>query len=228
LPRQCYEKKLNVTIGEYFEAVRSRSMIYPKTIESYASALREIAGDIAEKADGRDSIKLCTLTAEKIEAWRDGFIRRKAINPVAEKSAKVSANSFISRARALFGKEVVARVRDLVELPEPLPFHCVKVEKVRVPRYRSTFDIATLLEAARAELPTEQLKIFLLAAMAGLRRNEIDKLPWSAFRFDEGVIRIQATEFYRPKSHDSEADVLVDPECSNSFAASMRAVPENS
>ena len=88
----------------------------------------------------------------------------------------------------------------------------VKVERVRVPRYRSTFDIATLLEQARAELPTEQLKIFLLAAMAGLRRNEIDKLPWSAFRWDEGVIRIQTTEFFRPKSRDSEADVLVDAE----------------
>jgi len=58
----------------------------------------------------------------------------------------------------------------------------------------------------------EQYKIFLLGAMAGLRRNEIDKLPWSAFRWNEGVIRIQATEFFRPKSHDSEGDVLVDPE----------------
>jgi hypothetical protein len=43
--------------------------------------------------------------------------------------------------------------------------------------------------------------------MAGLRRSEIDKLPWS-----EGVIRIQATEFFRPKSQASEGDVLVDPE----------------
>jgi hypothetical protein len=58
----------------------------------------------------------------------------------------------------------------------------------------------------------EQFKIFLLGAMAGLRRNEIDKLPWTAFRWDEGVIRIQATEFFRPKSRDSEGDVLVDPE----------------
>ena len=45
-----------------------------------------------------------------------------------------------------------------------------------------------------------------------MRRNEIDKLPWSAFRWDEGVIRIQTTKFFRPKSHDSEADVLVDAE----------------
>ena len=210
------EKKVNVTIGEFIAVVRQGSMIYPKTIESYASALRKIAGDITEKHD-RNAIKLRTLTAEKIEAWRDDFIRRNAVNPVAEKSARVSANSFISRARALFGKDVVSRLRDLVELPDPLPFHGVKVEKVRVPRYRSTFDIATLMEAARAELPTEQLKIFLLAAMAGLRRNEIDKLPWTAFRFDDGVIRIQATEFFRPKSHDSEADVLVDAELLDLF-----------
>jgi hypothetical protein len=51
-----------------------------------------------------------------------------------------------------------------------------------------------------------------LAAMAGLRRNEIDKLPWSAFRWNEGIIRIEATQSFRPKSNDSEGDVLVDPE----------------
>jgi Phage integrase family len=48
--------------------------------------------------------------------------------------------------------------------------------------------------------------------MAGLRRNEIDKLPWTAIRFDEGVIRIEATQFYRPKSHESKGEVLVEPE----------------
>lgn len=47
--------------------------------------------------------------------------------------------------------------------------------------------------------------------MAGLCRNEIDKLLWSAFHFDEGLIRIEATQFFRPKSHSSEGEVLVDP-----------------
>ena len=77
-----------------------------------------------------------------------------------------------------------------------------------MPRYRSTFDIVALLESARQELATfrpEEYKILLLGAMAGLRRNEIDVLPWSAFRWNEGVIRIETTEFYRPKSHNSEA-----------------------
>ena len=88
----------------------------------------------------------------------------------------------------------------------------VKVERVRVTRYRSTFDMAALLESARTELATEQLKIFLLASMVGLRRHEIDLLPWTAFRWNEGLIRIQATEHFRPKSHESESDVPVDRE----------------
>jgi hypothetical protein len=69
-----------------------------------------------------------------------------------------------------------------------------------------------LLESAREELAVakpELFKIFLLGAMAGLRRNEVDKLPWSAFRFDEGVISIEATAVFRPKSDGSEGDVVV-------------------
>jgi hypothetical protein len=154
------------------------------------------------------------LTNEKIEAWRIEFIRKKATDPLREKSARISAGSFLLRARALFSAETVARIRDIVEIPEPLPFSGVKVETVHAPRYRATFDMALLLESARQELAAtwlEEYKIFLLGAMAGLRRNEIDCLPWTAFRFDAFVIRIETTAFYRPKSHNSEGDVRVTP-----------------
>jgi integrase len=80
--------------------------------------------------------------------------------------------------------------------------------------------VESLLESAREELAStkpEQFKIFLLGAMAGLRRNEIDKLPWTAFRWDEGVIHIQATEYFRPKSRESENDISVDPELMEIF-----------
>jgi hypothetical protein len=215
-------KKVNVTIGEYIEAVAAKSLFSPKTLQSYAAALRKITGDITGEAkrEKRDAIKLRTLTPEKIEGWRIEFIRKKATDPLREKSARISAGSFLLRARAMFATETVARVRDLVELPEPLPFSGIKVETVRVPRYRSTFDLAELLESAREELATarpEEYKIFLLGALAGLRRNEIDVLPWTAFRWKEGVIRIETTEFYRPKSHNSEGDVRVDPELMEVF-----------
>jgi hypothetical protein len=215
-------KKVNVTIGEYLEAVAAKSLFSPKTLESYAQALRKIVGDITTetKREKRDAIKLRTLTPEKIEAWRIEFIRKKTIDPLREKSARISASSFLLRARALFSAETVARVKDLVELPEPLPFSGIKVETVHAPRYRATFDMALLLESARQELAAarpEEYKIFLLGAMAGLRRNEIDCLPWTAFRWDEGVIRIETTKHYRPKSHNSEGDVRVDPELMELF-----------
>ena len=215
-------KKINVTVGEYIEAVAARSLFSPKTLQSYAQALRKITGDIVgeTKREKRDASRLRTLTPEKIEAWRIAFIRKKATDPLKEKSARVSVGSFILRARSLFSAEMVARVRDILELPDPLPFAGVKVEMVHLPRYRSTFNIVALLEVAREELATsrpEQYKILLLGAMAGLRRNEIDVLPWSAFRWNEGVIRIETTEFYRPKSHSSEGDVRVDPELMEVF-----------
>jgi hypothetical protein len=104
------------------------------------------------------------LTDEKIEDLRAAFIKRKANNPLTEKSARVSADTFIGRARALFTRDVIERVSAVVEIPEAVPFRGIRVEKVRVPRYRSTFDMAQLLEDARTELaPTEpeQYKIFL-------------------------------------------------------------------
>jgi hypothetical protein len=215
-------KKSDVTVGEYIEAVGTKSLFSPKTLDSYAQALRKITGDIVGESERekRDAIKLRTLTSEKIEAWRIDFIRRKATDPPRERSGRISASSFLLRARALFSAETVARIRDLVELPKPVPFNGIKIETVNAPRYRATFDMALLLESARQELATsrpEEYKIFLLGAMAGLRRNEIDCLPWSAFRFDEGVIRIETTAFYRPKSHNSEGDVRVDPELMELF-----------
>ena len=216
------EKKVNVTVGEYIEAVATKSLFSPKTLQSYAQALRKIAGDITGVVgrEKRDAIKLRTLIPEKIEAWRSEFIRRKATDPLRDKSARISVRSFIHRARSLFSAETVARIRDIVEIPERLPFSGIKVETVYGPRYRATFDMVELLESARAELATEhpeQYKIFLLGAMAGLRRNEIDVLPWTAFHWNDGLIRIETTEHYRPKSHNSEGDVRVDPELMELF-----------
>ena len=66
------EKKCDVTIGEYVEAVREKSLLRPATIESYAVALRMIAGAITgrESKAHRDAIKLRSITDDKVEAWR--------------------------------------------------------------------------------------------------------------------------------------------------------------
>jgi integrase len=85
-------------------------------------------------------------------------------------------------------------------------------------RYQSSIDVESLIRAAQKELPQEQFKIFLLAIMAGLRRNEIDKLEWPAFDWHKGVISIRATSHFTPKSEDSTGDVEVDPEMMELFS----------
>jgi hypothetical protein len=78
------EKSVNVTVGEYLEAVAAKSLFSPKTLQSYAQALRKITGDITGVTgrEKREAIKLRTLTPEKIEAWRIEFIRKKATDPL--------------------------------------------------------------------------------------------------------------------------------------------------
>jgi Phage integrase family. len=114
------------------------------------------------------------------------------------------------QAKSLFSPDLLAYVS--MHKPDKLPFDGVPFYERESQRYRSKIDIEALIQAAVRELPQEQLKIFLLATMAGLRRNEIDKLQWSAFQWNDGVIRIEETEHFAPKSSDGAGDVPIDKE----------------
>jgi integrase len=223
-------KKTALTIGEYVEAVKEKTGLRNQTIEGYAKALRKIVADsfglARDKAKYHPSLRekwrakvnavaLSSLTNQRIEEWRFGFVKRAGSDPIKEKQARRSAEAFIRRARALFGKKVIEAIGQSLKLPEPLPFAGIKVEKTKPPRYRSTFDLIAVAADARQELSKDQpmqYRIFLLAAMAGLRRHEVDLLPWTAFRWKQGKIRVERTRFFRPKTDDSERDIEVDPE----------------
>jgi integrase len=114
------------------------------------------------------------------------------------------------QAKSLFSPDLLAYVS--LHKRDKLPFDGVPFYERESQRYRSKIDIEALIQSAMRELPQEQLKIFLLATMAGLRRNEIDKLQWSAFRWNDGVIRIEETEHFAPKSSDGAGDVPIDKE----------------
>ena len=51
---------------------------------------------------------------------------------------------------------------------------------------------------------------------------EIDRLEWSAFRWDENVVRIQPTKHLVLKSEYSISDILMDPEVMSLLGASLR------
>jgi integrase len=224
--------RVELGIGEYVEVVKAQTTLKRQTIESYAVALRTIAAGISGLADDPDkfhpsrewrakveAIRLQELTNDRIEKWRLDFVKRAGSDPLREKEARNSSNAFLRRARALFGKKIVPSLRGVV-LPTPLPFTGIRIEQARPSRYRASFDVVGLAIAAREELADpkpEQYKIFLLGLMAGLRRNEIDKLPWSAFDFANSEIHIENTPFFRTKSDDSNRPIPIDSELAELF-----------
>jgi hypothetical protein len=213
-------------VGEFLEQVNASAAARPKTLQSYCRAFRKIVADIFSidggfsKFDycsgGRiawlakiNNVELADVTPDEIQKWKVRFLQRAGSDPLNQRTARISVNSLMRQAKSLFAPKVLRFVRLNLS---GTPFDGVGFEPRQSMRYRSRVDIHRLIRAAQDELTTEELKIFLLATMAGLRRNEIDKLEWQAFRWNDGVIRIDATRYFHPKSEDSLGDVEVDRE----------------
>jgi integrase len=161
-----------------------------------------------------DALKLSLLTPGKVQQWREGFLVRAGSDPVKQRAARVSVNTFLREARSLFSPKYIERL-ETVSLPAPLPFAGIKLEKRSMPKYQSTFDVLALMRAAGEELAEtepECFKALILALLSGLRRNEIDKLEWSRFNWAAGVINITPTQYFRTKSEDSARAVFLPPE----------------
>jgi integrase len=216
------------TVSDFLKELKEKSDLKPKTLEGYAVALRKIVADITGRGPPQggeasrhavwrqavESIKLAELTPTKIQHWKLCFVASAGDDPVKQRSARISVNSFLRRAKSLFAPRVTKQL-EKVSLPNPLPFDGVEFYKRASMRYQGGFDVFGLIEAAKKELAQpapEQFKVFLLAVMAGLRRREIDTLEWSAFRWERGSIRVEPTKWFHPKSEDSIGDVEIDPE----------------
>lgn len=230
-PKSRWSDSAIATVGDFLAAVRAVWSGRSKTFNDYAKALRKIVADSfgieggQKKFDcrkgGRDAwaarverIKLRELTPERVQKWKVGFLRRAGSNPVRQRAAAISVNSLLRQAKSLFAPALLKFVR--LEIPCS-PFEGVEFEPRRSMRYQSSFDVESLIRAAQEELPQEQFKIFLLAIMAGLRRNEIDKLKWTAFDWKRGSISIRATSYFSPKSEDSSGEVEIDAEMTELF-----------
>ena len=230
-------RQADPTIGQFISPVQAVADVDPKTLAGYIGALRKIVADIAGLADdsrkfgcGRghkdwleivNNIKLSELTPKAIQEWKRAFLARAEPDPVSQRSARVSVNTFLRCARSLFSANVLEHIE--LELPNPLPFAGVQFEPKQNTKYRSDFDIQKMIATARDELAIpepECFKIFLLATFAGLRRAEIDLLEWSSFLWAESSIRIEATRHFSAKSEDSYSDFRSIPKCSSSSADS--------
>jgi integrase len=134
------------------------------------------------------------LEQPKIQEWKQSFLAAAGNDALSLRKARISVNTFLRRSRSLFSGKVLRQLH--LNLPSPLPFDGVESEPRQSMKYRSEFDVIGLIRQANRELGTSDpaaYMIFLLAVTAGLRRKEIDRLEWPAFRFKDNVIRIEPT-----------------------------------
>ena len=226
----------SVTVGEYIAAAGAVAEVSPRSLHDYGCMLRRIAAGVAGiKGDKKrygprkggsvewreriDALPLAILDDAAVSAWKLRHAKAAGSDPAARRRAETTANSIIRQAKALFSRKIVARVRESLSLPDPLPFAGVSYFTRGSTRYLSKIDPETIMDAARRELGgdparSEEWKIFLLALFVGLRRREIDTLTWKQFDFQKGVIHVEETEHFRPKSSDSTGEIDLDPETS--------------
>ncbi|MDB4734476.1 tyrosine-type recombinase/integrase [Akkermansiaceae bacterium] len=204
-----------------------------KTASNYARVFRTIVAEI--KGIGGDkqrfdyvtggaekwrkkvgAVKLSDITPSKVQKWKLAYVKKRATDPLKEKSVKRTVNSYIRYGKSLFSEKVINHLKRELELPSPLPFDGVELFPRQSMRYESTFDIESLIVTAKNELPgiehDQQWLIFILAVSTGLRRNEIDKLTWRQVDLQKMEISLTATKYFKPKSENSGTSVAIDPE----------------
>jgi integrase len=226
-PERIAAKK--VTVGQYLNAADEVFDSKPKTFRLYATYFRRIISDIFGidggkarwdyRAGGRDAwvkrvntVRLSAITPAKIQAWRVAFVKR-ASDPGARASASRTVNSYLRCARSLFSPKIVRFVSEKLELPDPLPFQGLKVERPRAPKYQGRIDVPLLITAAKNELRNSNPNAyvcFLLAIGAGLRKGEIDSLRWQQINFDRQTLRLEVSEHGDLKTDEAADEVEID------------------
>lgn len=223
------------TLGEFLEAVRTTIHFNsPITLNNYVQALRLIVASIKHLGDQADkngivrvrtdvvnggaelwqaaveAQSLSCLTKDAILAWRKAYLEAAGDDPAAERSRKASARSRLANARALFATKILDQLGGKLVLPDPIPFSGVPLGPKPSAKYTSRITPSELIAKAEKELGRESFKIFVLGLVCGLRKGEIDTLLWRQVIFDKGIIMIEPTEFFRPKSGDSIGPVGLD------------------
>lgn len=159
-----------------------------------------------------NALPLSLLDAATVQRWKVAYIAKAGSAPDARRRAENSAATLIRCARSLFSAKARKYAAAELVLPNPLPFAGVEMPKKGSTAYASKINAASLIEAARTELAGEPFKMFCLALLCGLRKREIDLLTWAQVDFDKGVLRIERTEYFTPKSEDSIGEVDLDAE----------------
>jgi integrase len=234
------QAKLDVTIGDFLSAVENTRKLSARTFDNYRRCFRTIVAESfgirlkngESKYDYRtgghqawsqriDEIRLERLTPDRVNQWKRDRIAIAEHAPTAISSARRTVNTYIRCSRSLFSLTLIRELKGL-KLPAVLPFSGVELEEAGSQNYVSKINAQTLIAKARSELrkaDPEAYKAFLLGLFAGMRKAEIDSAEWRMLNFNTNILRLEETEWLHLKTHDSAADIAIDPEVMSELRA---------
>ncbi len=235
-PQDAAKAPKAATVGALIEAACAASTARKHSLDAYSKAFRRVVSEVAGIKGGKkfdafkggtkewrervDAVPLDSLLPADVQAWKNRRLRAADADPLAKRRAITTVNSLIRNAKALFGKKVLPFVEQKLNVPRPLPFDDVGMEKGPSLRYVSKVDAYAILARARDELAEnepEAFKVLILALVCGLRRSEIDHLLWRTFDFGRGLLHVENTEFHQLKSEDSAGVIDLDADTAALF-----------
>jgi integrase len=202
------------TIGDLIQKAETVWLGVPRTFQDYSNSLRRVVAEVkGVDRDVADTIRIADLSRDEIETWRTAYIKAAGSSHAKKAAAQTSSNSILRGCKSLFGVRLLEKL-DLPELPNPFA-------KIRLPNNgdhrfeKGGVDASELLTKAVAELADTDLEVFkaiVLALCLGLRRNEIDKIEYSAFNLEAGTVSVDNSEHLHVKSERSRGVVELEPE----------------
>jgi len=229
-------EKNALTVGEYIDEVKNLATEQsPRTLHGYGTCLRLLLSEILESEGKKpttervNSVPLEKITAARVERWKADRLQKVRGNPQKERTAKITANTILRQAKALFGRKILPILRKAeISIPEPLPFAGVNLfPEDTSSKFKRKIEPESLIAAAVKELDAPQGEeessaehearrqrylAFILAFATGLRKSEADMLEWNSVNFDANELTVETTEFFKPKTKASEAAISLDPE----------------
>jgi integrase len=210
---EAEEKPEIETVGDLIAAAKEKSDVRPRTLQGYSGSIRRLASSIKgmDSSDASkyrpggsswqtkvDKVKLSAITPEKVQAWRKKQLEK--LNPAERKRKEISVDTVLNHSRSIWKHSGL-----------PSPFEGLKWKQT-ARRFQPSVDAPTLLFWAEEELEgknPEQFKAFALCLFLGLRKREADCLTWQQVDFGAGKVRIETTEHFKPKSENSEREILI-------------------
>src|SRR4029077_719824 len=122
--------KTNLTLGQFIDLAQSVAAVQKNTLRGYVSALRKIISDSFDLDPGKakfdpyagghqkwiervDAVRLGSLTPQKVQQWKRSFLADAPQDPMSQRAAKTSVNTFLRQARSLFSQKIIKHLGDV-------------------------------------------------------------------------------------------------------------------